>query len=169
MSSRLSLFAAALLAAVAASAITLVLFRPAASQQRVIRTQAVEIIDGAGQVRITLDAFGGKPAVWLYDGSRQRRLALTISAQGVPEVALYDGHGQPRMLIRVGAERVPCNGVVLTLRLGFAERPKARRDLDVDRVAADLAALHRPLARAFLSPAGTPVKISIPSSMVFTA
>ena len=105
MSSRLSLFAAALLAAVAASAITLVLFRPAASQQRVIRTQAVEITDGSGQIRITLDAFGGKPAVWLYDGSRQRRLALTISAQGVPEVALYDGHGQPRMLIRVGAER----------------------------------------------------------------
>jgi hypothetical protein len=105
MPSRLSLFAAGVLAALVASVITLVIFRPAASQQRIVRTQAVEITDASGQIRITLDAFGGKPAVWLYDGGRQRRLALTITAQGVPEVALYDGHGQARMLIRVGAER----------------------------------------------------------------
>lgn len=87
------------------SLLVLATWRPADSQARVVRTQAVEIVDSSGGVRITLDAFGGKPGVWLYDGTRQRRLGLTISAQGVPEVTLVDPEGRPRLLLRVGAER----------------------------------------------------------------
>lgn len=81
------------------------LWTPADSQSRVVRTQAVEIVDSSGTVRITMDAFGGKPGVWLYDGTRQRRLGLSVSAQGVPEVTLIDPEGRPRLLLRAGAER----------------------------------------------------------------
>ncbi len=75
------------------------------SQQRVLRTQAIEIVDGTGAVRLTLDAFGGRPTVWLFDAHRQRRLGLTVSAQGAPEVSLVDEEGTPRLLLRVGTER----------------------------------------------------------------
>jgi len=104
MEHRLFRISAALVLALA-SLHVLATWKPADSQTRVVRTQAVEIVDSTGGVRITLDAFGGKPGVWLYDGSRQRRLGLTISAQGVPEVTLVDPEGRPRLLLRVGAER----------------------------------------------------------------
>lgn len=78
---------------------------PADSQQLVLRTQAIEIVDGSGQPRITLDAVGGKPAVWLYDRNRQRRVGLTIGIGDVPEVTLIDQAGRPRVLLRAGAER----------------------------------------------------------------
>lgn len=75
------------------------------SQQLVLRTQAIEIVDSRGQPRITLDAVGGKPAVWLYDRNRQRRVGLTIGIGDVPEVTLIDQAGRPRLLLRAGAER----------------------------------------------------------------
>ena len=78
---------------------------PAGSQQLVLRTQAIEVVDGRGQPRITLDAIGGKPAVWLYDRNRQRRIGLTIGIGDVPEVTLIDPSGRPRLLLRAGAER----------------------------------------------------------------
>ena len=78
---------------------------PADSQQLVLRTQAIEIVDGLGQPRITLDAVGGKPAIWLYDRNRQRRGGLTIGIGDIPEVTLVDQTGRPRLLLRAGAER----------------------------------------------------------------
>lgn len=105
MSIRLSLLAAATIAALTATVITLSIRTPATSQQQVVRTQALEITDARGRVRITLDAFGERAAVWLYDGSRDRRIGLTISPQDIPEVTLYDLEGRARLLLRVGAER----------------------------------------------------------------
>src|SRR5688572_21398017 len=98
-------FALAPLVLVLAFLLVIASWTPADSQSRVVRTQAVEIVDSSGAVRITMDAFGGKPGVWLLDGTRQRRLGLSVNAQGVPEVTLMDPEGQPRLLLRVGAER----------------------------------------------------------------
>ena len=78
---------------------------PAGSQQLVLRTQAIEIVDSSGQPRITLEAVGGKPAIWLYDRNRQRRIGLAIGTGDVPEVILSDPSGRARLLLRAGAER----------------------------------------------------------------
>jgi hypothetical protein len=78
---------------------------PTAAQPQVLRTQAVEIVDGAGRIRITLDAFGGRPALWLYDTKHQRRVGMTLRPGEVPEVVLIDARGSPRLMLRAGAER----------------------------------------------------------------
>lgn len=89
-----------LLAYLLASRIT-----PAGSQSLVLRTQAIEIVDAAGRRRITLDAVGGRPAVWLYDSNNRRRIGLAIGLGDVPEVTLTDHTGRPRLLLRTDAER----------------------------------------------------------------
>jgi hypothetical protein len=78
---------------------------PAGSQPLVLRTQAIEIVDAGGRRRITLDAVGGRPAVWLYDSHNRRRIGLTIGVGDVPEVVLADHTGRPRLLLRTDAER----------------------------------------------------------------
>lgn len=78
---------------------------PEGAQPRTIRTQALEITDGTGRVRITVDAYGNRPGIWLFDAGGTRRLGLTISPQGVPEVTMVDPEGRPRLLLRAGAER----------------------------------------------------------------
>jgi hypothetical protein len=98
---------------------------PATPQPQVLRTRAIEIVDSRGQARITLDAFGGKPAVWLYDGKRRRRIGVTIGAGDIPEVALIDDAGRARLLLRVGAERAV--EMRLTDDLG---RPRMRLSVD---------------------------------------
>lgn len=104
MSYRLVPFAAALIV-IPAAILLLAGLGPAGSQSRTVRTQAVEITDGSGRVRITIDAYGNRPGIWLFDAAGARRLGVAISPQGVPEVTLIDPEGRPRLLLRVGAER----------------------------------------------------------------
>lgn len=96
---------AAVLAVVLMMVLLLAALGPAAPPHRAIRTQALEITDGSGRVRITIDAYGNRPGIWLFDAAGTRRLGVWISPQGVPEVTMIDPEGRPRLQLRAGAER----------------------------------------------------------------
>ncbi len=99
------LLSSALAVAALAALLLFGLRSPAESQPQAVRAQAIEVTDAAGHTRITLDAVGGKPAVWLYDTSGRRRIGLTVTAFGVPEISLHGSEPHARLLLRVGAER----------------------------------------------------------------
>lgn len=80
------------------------LARPARSQAEVVRGRAVEIVDAAGRIRITLDAVNSKPSLWLYDDAGHRRLGLAVGAFGTPEIMLADAQGATRIGLSVGLE-----------------------------------------------------------------
>ncbi len=102
----------------------------AVSQPAVVRARRVEIADDAGQARITLDAVGRRPNLWLYDSSGRKRIGLAVLAEGIPvfwlldaeerrrielsvlpdgaaAVVLSDSPGRTRMLFKVGADGTP--------------------------------------------------------------
>ncbi len=71
------------------------------SQPSVFRTRRVEIADEAGQARITLDAVGKRPSLWLYDTSGRKRLGLSVVNPGVPVVWVQDPDERKRMELSV--------------------------------------------------------------------
>lgn len=102
---RLALMTAAWILTAAA----LVLLGPwtprAATQPQVVRTTAVEIVDGSGRIRATLDAVNQKPSLWMYGDDGRRRAGLVVGTGGAPELLLADAQGRPRIALRTGFER----------------------------------------------------------------
>ncbi len=77
----------------------------AATQPQVVRTTGIEIVDGSGRVRATLDAVNRKPSLWLYGDDGRRRAGLVVGTGDAPELVLADAQGRPRINLRTGFER----------------------------------------------------------------
>ncbi len=73
----------------------------ATSQSSVVRTRRVEITDDVGQPRITLEAVGKRPSLWLYDPAGHRRIGLSVVNPGVPVLWLLDSDEGKRMELSV--------------------------------------------------------------------
>lgn len=76
--------------------------RPTPSFQdspEVLRVRKVEIIDGAGNIRLRIGvAADGAPSLRLYDGAGTRRLEVAVPAEG-PGVSVFDAQGKERLML----------------------------------------------------------------------
>lgn len=127
--------------------------RQAGSQTQILRTRAIQVIDGEGRIRISLTvAPTGAPQIWLLDQQDQRRVEITASSEGSGGLTIADAAGRRRIVLGMPIDGTP--GLILsdatgrqrmTLRL-FSEGPILRL--------ADSA--ERPRLSLFLSRDGAP-------------
>ena len=107
--SRTSFFMGAILTVVASVLASIVTVKLSLRNERHagITTQAVSLVDSAGNVVARLSSEQGDPEFALFDQQHRKRVALFVERSGAPDLYLYDSAGTARAAVNLFDSGVP--------------------------------------------------------------